>query len=147
MRRGNASRFVTRMAVACVVSATWLHGAGLEYLTAHADAVVVGSVTNRMEGPRQVSFTIDVERVLSGSVPGPVVTVIHPWAGLLRRPSRVEQPLYGFWFLSRGPAGAWDVLVARPSLFRTALGLFLPASHGRPSGPYAYPAGTPLVDV
>lgn len=148
MRRVNASRFVTRMAVACVVTATWLNSAGLDYLTANADAVVVGSVTSRVEGPREVSFTINIERVLSGNVPGTAVSVAHSWAGLLRGPSRtIEQSIYGIWFLSGGPVEAWDVLTARPRGVRTVLGLFLPISRGPASGPYAYPAGTPLLDA
>ena len=148
MRRTHSPRFVTRIAVACFVSTAWLDGAGLDYLAAHANAVVVGGVTSRVEGPREISFTIDIERVLSGSVPAPTVSVVHSWVGLLRGQSRtIEQRLYGIWFLRRGPSEAWDVLTARPGAVRSVRGLFLPVSLAPLTGPYAYPAGTPLLDV
>ncbi len=148
MKHVNWLMFIARVAVACVVSGGWLRGAGLEYLSTNANAVVVGSVTSRVEGLSQVSFTIEVARVLSGSVPGASVSVVHSWAGLLRGPARVlNQPLYGIWFLRSNAPGSWDVLTARPLGVRTILGLFLPASPTPPSGPYAYRPGTPVLDA
>lgn len=125
-----------------------LHGAGLDYLAQEASAVVVGSVANRMEGPREVSFTIDVERVLSGSVPGPALSVVHPWRGLLRSPSRIDQPIRGMWFLKKEASGeSWNVLTASPLGVRTIRGLYLPALLTAPGDPYNYPADTPILDA
>ena len=132
------------------IVATRLHGAGLEYLNAHATAIVVGSVTSRIEDLEQVVFTINIARVLKGSVAGSSVSVIHPWAGLLRRSGQlVNQSLVGIWFLSTNDAsGNWDVLIARPSAgVRTMLGLYLPASPTPPTGAYAYPPTTALIDA
>jgi hypothetical protein len=148
MTRAQSVNLITRLGFACTVFATWLHRASLEYLRANASAIVVGSVTSRVEDPNQVSFTIDVARVLQGNIPGSSVNVVHPWAGLLRRSGQiVNQSIFGIWFLTTNDAsGNWDLLTARPTAVRTVLGLFLPASPTPPTGPYAYPPGTPLID-
>jgi len=129
-----------------------LHGAGLGYLAGSADAVVVGSVANRIEGATQVSFTIAVDRVLSGSLPSqtPNLAVVHAWAGALHGPGQtIVETLYGIWFVRQTAPGVWDVLTARPSVgVRTILGLFLPAATAVPSsGPYSYGPGTPALDA
>lgn len=146
MKRTRCWMSVARIGAVCALAATGLQGEGLDFLASHASAVVAGSVTSRVESVSQVSFTIRVTRVLSGSVPGPTVSVVHPWTGLLRGPARtIDQPLYGIWFLSKGASGNWDVLPARAAWSRSAIGLFLPASPTPPTGFYAYAAGTPLL--
>ncbi len=86
---------------------------------------------------------------MEGSVPDATISVIHPWAGAVRGPAWTGgQPLYGIWFLSMNDSGTWDVLISRPSQgVRTVFGIFLPASSAPLSPPYAYPAGTPLLDA
>jgi hypothetical protein len=126
------------------------YGAGLEQLNANTTAIIVGSVTSRIEGPEQVVFTIGVARVLKGNIASSSVSVVHPWAGLLRRAGQVvNQSLFGIWFLTANDAsGNWGVRVARPSAgVRTMLGLYLPASPALPTGAYAYPPGTALIDA
>lgn len=135
-----------------MVSAISLHAAGLDYFANRADAIVVGFVNSRTESADEVSFTINVSRVLSGSVnlSGPTVSVVHPWirAGRVLGPAgTIDQPLFGIWFLAKGASGTWDVLSPRPSWWGTILGLFIPASSTPPNGPYAYATGAPIVDV
>ncbi len=120
----------------CLVSLS--HGAGLDRLRKESDAIVVGSVKTRIEGPGRVTFALAVIRVLQGSVPGPSVNVVHDWAGLLQGPDRViNQSLTGLWFLKKRTDATWDVIDSRPSMYRTILGLFLPASDTPPT-----PSGT-----
>jgi hypothetical protein len=139
---------VLRAVVVSFVAAAWLHGAGLEYLTSNATAIVVGSVDSRVESQTAVSFTINISRVLKGSVPGPTANVVHSWAGLLRGvPRAINQPLFGIWFLVKQPSGTWDVLTARPAWVRTVLGLFLPGGAVVPGGQYAYGPGTSIADA
>ena len=135
-----------------MVSAISLNAAGLDYFAKRAEAIVVGFVNSRTESANEVSFTINVSRVLSGSVnvPALTVSVVHPWvrAGQLLGPAgTIDQPLFGIWFLARGGSGTWDVLSPRPSWWGTILGLFIPASSTPPSGPYAYAVGAPIVDA
>jgi hypothetical protein len=139
-------RFIARAFAFLAVSVSWLPGAGVDYLSQQSGAVFVGSVSTRVETPTQVSFTVNVVRVLSGSVPSLAVNIVHQWAGSLRTASAVtiDQPLYGIWFLNGGSLGhPWDVLTARPSMgVRIILGLFLPAS----TTPPMIAAGTSSLD-
>jgi len=147
MKIANLPKVMARIA-AVLLSVMWVHGAGLDYLAAHANAVVVGTVAERIEGPSQVSFVINVSKVLSGTVSGPTANVVHSWTGVTRNTSETKQLLYGLWFLKRGVEnGTWDGLTARPLFARTILSLFLPVSTTPPAGPYAYPTGTPLLDA
>lgn len=118
----------------CSWCATPMIGAGLSQLLSMASAVVKGSVTSRIEGPRQVEFTINVEQVISGTVPGPTIHVHNNWASLLRfsgegsNVATLTDYYEGIWFLTGTPAGGWDVIVSRPSAARTMLSLFLPSA-------------------
>jgi hypothetical protein len=148
MKRQNNLQ-ATRTALICVASAISLHAAGLDYLAAKADAIVIGSISSRAESSTDVSFTINVSRILSGNVSGQTVSIIHPWVGLLRgtTSSTINQPLSGIWFLKMGSSGTWDVLTVRGTWARTVLGLFLPGLPTPPSPPYVYAADTPTVDA
>jgi hypothetical protein len=135
--------------IACVFPSMALHGASLDYLVAHASAVVVGTVTAGTDEPLRAAFTIDVERVLSGSVSSPTVSVIHPWvrAGIFKPPVMQAQHAHGIWFLTAGCSGGWDVLESSPSRHGIFLSLYLPVSATGPTGPFAYPPGTALLDA
>src|ERR1700685_3344403 len=97
---------IARIVSVCLLSAPWLHAAALDYLGTHASAVVVGSVTTRVEGPTQVSFTINIDCVLAGTIPGQTASVIHPWSrGAIRisPPTQtINHTYYGMWFLTAG---------------------------------------------
>ena len=131
-----------------LMSASWLHAASLDYLATRASAIVVGTVTSRVESPTQVSFTINVARVLAGNIPGPTVDVVHPQTPRgIRSPSNytytVNDSLTGMWFLIAGTsAGKWDVMVSRPPLK-----LVLPALPTAPTGKYSYPAATRVNEM
>lgn len=142
------SKLGKTLALLALISGSVLHGAGLKYLASHANAIVMGSVDTRIEGPTQVSFTLNVDKIFSGSVTGSSLSVVHPWTGIVRKNDQVQQTLYGIWFLTNSPSqGIWDVLTARPLAVHTVFGLFLPAPVSTPStGPYAYPQGTSLLD-
>jgi hypothetical protein len=128
-----------------------IYAAGLDYLSANAAAVVVGSVNSRIEGPNQVSFALNIARVLVGTDPGSsTVQVSHEWAGTLRASETVAQTLSGMWFLTKKDSGDWDVIVSRPSQgVRTVLSLFLPSLLTPPgaNSPFAYSAGTSPLDA
>jgi hypothetical protein len=132
-----------------VVSAISVHAASLDYLAAKANAIVFGSVSTRIESGDEVSFTVDVARVLSGNVTGSTVKVVHPWTAMFGGPPvTVVWPLSGIWFLTRGAtSGTWDVLPARWGLPGSVSGLFLPALPTPPTGPYAYGSGAPVMDA
>jgi hypothetical protein len=149
MKRRNVLQGIARVAVAGAACLVIASGAGLDYLASQANAVVVGSVAARTESANQVAFTINIDRVLSGSSPGSTVNVVHPWASAMRRPQlSSSQLLYGMWFLKQGTAGGWDVLTARPSQGTgTVFSLFVPALLTPPTAPpYGYAAGTSLDD-
>lgn len=106
-----------------------LWSAGLDYLAKESDAIVVGGIKVRTEGPTRVTFRLSVSSVLQGNIPGQTLEVVHDWAGLLRGPDRViQQSQTGLWFLKRRSDETWDVIPSRPSMYRSILGLFLPAS-------------------
>lgn len=134
------------MSVLCGIGA---HAAGLQYLNAHSDAVVAGTVASRIEGPTQVSFTIAVNRLVAGNLPPGTssLNVVHPWAGWVRTNRTFTDPISGMWFVHQTSPGVWDVLPARPSAgIRAVASLFFPVAAARPaSGPYAYsPDAAPL---
>ncbi len=141
------AHLITAVVVSALVS-TAAYGAGLGYLAKEADVIVIGSITNRTEGLRGVSFELSISRVLKGVVSGNSVRVAHEWIGLLRGPDRVlRQSLTGLWFLRQQSGDAWDVLTSRPAWHRTIHGLFLPASATPPGGVFAYSPEAPLIDV
>lgn len=126
-------------------------GAGIEALVARATAVVTGTVATRIERQQEVEFTLNIERVLAGAVPGQSVRVVHSnWASVLSgaMPKTNDDPLRGLWFLVRGPSDVWEVIPSRPSAFRTIHNLYLPISPTPlRSGPFAYGQGAHLLDV
>jgi hypothetical protein len=152
IRRTAMFRSAMQKVLGCgLVWVTAAYSANLGYLTANSDATVVGSITSRVEGPTQVSFTLVVGRVLIGSLSeGLSLSVVHPWAGSFRGADRtIPETLVGIWFVRRSSPGHWDVLPARPSAgVRVMTGLFLPATASLPSsGAYAYGPGTPPLDA
>ncbi|HLH41901.1 MAG TPA: hypothetical protein VKV74_02855 [Bryobacteraceae bacterium] len=139
------------MVLACVpVAENAAHAAGVDYFSSLADAVVVGSVPVRVEGPTEVSFSIQIARVLKGNVSGTRASVTHPWVRhvILAPPTvTVTTVLSGLWFLKASSSTAWDVLESRPSMRGSVYGLFLPAMQVAPSGPFAYPPATSMSDA
>lgn len=126
-----------------------LQAAGLDYYSSQASAIVIGTVNTRTESPTQVSFAINIARVLAGGVPGTTVAVNHNWTRtvIVSPPVITDNtPLVGLWFLVGSPATGWDILEPRQNMHGTAYALFLPASLIPPTGPFAYPAGTSLND-
>lgn len=106
-----------------------LRAAGVERLLQESDAVVVGTLTTGVASQTRVTFSLSVIRVLHGNVSAPSISVVHDWAGLLRGPDRViNQTQTGIWFLKKRADDTWDVIPSRPSMYRSILGLFLPAS-------------------
>lgn len=125
---------------------TLLRAVSLSDLTPSASAIVVGGVTSRVQSASSVSFDINVERVLSGAVSGPVLHASHQW----RQDPAIAAGtfafgLQGIWFLTTPTGSTWDVLTATSGF--TVASLYLPALAQRPSGAYAYPDGSPLQDV
>jgi hypothetical protein len=137
---------ILRVLVASTIIAVGACGADLGYLASHADAIVAGYVTSRVETSSEISFTLNVVRVLRGEAT--TIAIAQPWTSLLRGQNTIGQYLSGMWFLTHSANGAWQVLTARPRLAHTALGLFLPAPPAQiTSGPYAYGPGTALIDA
>jgi hypothetical protein len=123
-------------------------GAPLDQLASGAGTVVVGSISSRLDGPSQVSFTLNALRVRGGSPRGATVAVTHHWSGaVFKSNTTVAQRLTGLWFLTPSGTAGWDVLTANPDASGTIFSLFLLASRTSPAGAYAYTAGTALVDV
>jgi len=139
--------------IACGLTlASCLPAANLEYIASRASAIVVGTITTRVETPTQVSFTINVNRVLAGTVPGQTVDVVHPrsMGKVLVSPSTytLDQSISGMWFLTAGvEPGKWDVIGSRPGGGPFASALVLPALPTAPTGRYSYPATTPLLEI
>jgi len=111
----------------------------------HADAVVAGSVTTRVEGVTATTFDITVHRVLKGIDVPATVHVSHQWNGGTQGPAATfDVTVKGIWLLGKTPSGNWDVIPCRSG--NSFSSLFYPASAASPGGPYAYSPGASLVD-
>jgi len=111
----------------------------------NADAVVVGTITTRVEGRDAVTFDISVLRTLKGSGIPSVVHVSHKWNGGMMGPTAtLATTITGIWLLAEIPSGGWDVIACRPGNLIDSL--FFPAAAAPPSGPFAYPSGASLQD-
>jgi hypothetical protein len=144
--------YILRNAACCLLSlgaAASLRAGIISDTATKAEAIVVGNLTTRLEGPESVSFDINVERVLKGDSSLRTIHVSHQWVGIgnaisSKQTKQIDAHIRGIWCLQRTPSG-WDVLSTRSSPF--AMGALLwPVADALPLD-YQYPSGTPLLDV
>jgi len=128
-----------------VVPSVVMEAATLSTLTQKADAIVVGTVSSRVQSSNAIAFDINVERVINGNLGATVIHVLHSWqADGTMASGTVNSVLHGMWFLKRGST-QWDILQARNGL--SVDSLFLPALAMPPLGAFATPANASLLDV
>jgi hypothetical protein len=121
-----------------------LRASTLSDLATNADAVVVGTVTTRLEGRDAVTFDITVQRVLKGTGVPALVHVSHNGNGVQGPTATLDATVTGIWLLTKSSSGNWDVIACRGGpLFGS---LFFPASGVPPGGLYAYSSSTSLQD-
>src|SRR5260370_38154812 len=114
--------YILRNAACCLLSlgaAASLRSGVISDTAAKAEAIVVGNVATRLEGPDGVSFDINVERVLKGDSALRAIHVSHQWAGIgsaisSNQTKQIEAHIRAIWCLQRTPSG-WDVLPVRSS--------------------------------
>jgi hypothetical protein len=121
----------------------------IDELAKQSDAVVVGSVAERLETGDSVSFNMSLERVVQGQNVPAVVQVTHPWTikGLHGAGSsnHISAQVRGLWFLKRLGTYGWDVLVpnGQDGMF---ISLFWHAAQVLPKE-FQYLPGTATVDA
>ncbi len=136
--------------ILCLFPAMLLQAGGIRDVASKADAIVVGSITTRLESTDRVSFDIVVQRVLKGGALPTVIHVNHRWTrrGMVspRTIRTYNATFFGVWALQRTDGSTtWNVLVMNGTDgFMPAL--FLPAELELPSS-YQYPSNVPLTDA
>jgi hypothetical protein len=116
---------------------------------ATADAIVVGNVATRFEGPDNVSFDINVERVLKGDSSLRTIHISYQWTGIgnaisSNQKRQIDARIRGIWCLQHTPSG-WDVLAVRNSPFGIGR-LLWPVADALPPD-YQYSPSAPLLDI
>ncbi|HYZ85062.1 MAG TPA: hypothetical protein VE621_11695, partial [Bryobacteraceae bacterium] len=113
-----------------------------------AHAIVVASMSTRLESSELVSFDLTMERVLKGDESLKVAHVSHPWKrrGLVitdQPNSPINVTIRGIWFLQRTGSGDWDVLAANGA-DGMMMNLYLPAAETPPERYGSQASLTPL---
>ena len=151
MKLTSALNNIGRIVAAWAISVTLVHGGRIDEFAARADVIIVGTVTTRIESPTNVSFDINVERVLKGDLAVQKVHVSHQWVragGVIfdPTPTQVDQRIRAIWCLQRTGSSDWEVLPVGGGPKSFVGGLFWPVS--ATLGPdYQYPTGTALYDT
>jgi hypothetical protein len=127
MRRISTLSNICPAAIMLLIAAGLIHATTLSDMATTADAIVLGTVSTRTEGPSSVVFDINVEKVLKGDLTSRVVHVSHQWSrggGIhIGHSPIIQAQLHGMWSLQRTNTTDWEVLGVK-SPDGTMAGLF-----------------------